>query len=101
MLWVAMWLLLALGACLTFFLLGRRLWRQLKALTGELRDASAALSAVSDRLAVFERRDLPEDGATGDCPPGDVGSHRQRLKRSAHVQLQGLGDRDRRRPPAA
>jgi len=63
MLWVAMWLLLALGACLTFFLLGRRLWRQLKALTGELRDASAALSAVSDRLAVFERRDLPEDGA--------------------------------------
>jgi len=63
MLWVAVWLLLVLGACLTFFLLGRRLWRQLKALTRELRAASAALSAVSDRLAELERRDLPEDHA--------------------------------------
>ena len=61
MLWVAVWVLLALGACLTFFLLGRRLWRQLKALTGELRTASEALSAVSDRLGELERRDLPGD----------------------------------------
>lgn len=63
MLWVAVWVLLALGACLTFFLLGRRLWHQLKALTRELRTASEALTAVSDRLAEIERRDLPGDRA--------------------------------------
>ena len=63
MLWVGVWVLLALGACLTFFLLGRRLWRQLKALTRELRTASAALTAVSDRLAEIERRDVPGDHA--------------------------------------
>jgi hypothetical protein len=63
MLWVGVWVLLSLGACLTFFLLGRRLWRQLKALTRELRTASDALTAVSDRLAEIERRDVPEDHA--------------------------------------
>ena len=36
MLWVAVWVMLALGASLTLFLLGRRLWRQLSALTVEL-----------------------------------------------------------------
>jgi hypothetical protein len=61
MLWVGVWVLLSLAACLTFFLLGRRLWRQLKALTRELRTASEALAAVSDRLGEIERRDVPGD----------------------------------------
>lgn len=65
MVWVAVWVLLAVGACLVFFVLGRRLWRQLKTLTGELRTASEALTAVTDRLADLERRDVPGDRARG------------------------------------
>ena len=59
MLWVVVWVLLALGACLTFFLLGRRLWRQLKALTRELGTAADRLGQISDRLADLERADGP------------------------------------------
>ena len=51
MLWVLIWLVLALGAALVFFLIGRRLWRQLKALTAELRTASDRLAEINDRLA--------------------------------------------------
>jgi hypothetical protein len=59
MLWVAVWVLLSLGACLTFFLLGRRLWRQLKALTRELGTAADRFGEITDRLADFERHDVP------------------------------------------
>jgi hypothetical protein len=63
MLWVAVWVLLALGACLTLFLLGRRLWRQLSALTVELGAAADRLSEITDRLADLERHDVPGDQA--------------------------------------
>ena len=63
MLWVAVWVLLALGACLTLFLLGRRLWRQLRALTVELGTAADRLSEITDRLADLERHDVPGDQA--------------------------------------
>lgn len=59
MLWVVVWVVLGLAACLTFFLLGRRLWRQLKALTRELGAATERLGQVTDRLADPERSDRP------------------------------------------
>ena len=67
MLWVLIWLVLALGAVLVFFLIGRRLWRQLKALTVELRTASDALAQVSDRLAEIDVHpaDRPERREAG------------------------------------
>jgi hypothetical protein len=49
MLWVVVWVVLGLGAGLTFFLLGRRLWRQLKALTRELGTVSERLGQVTHR----------------------------------------------------
>ena len=63
MLWVAVWVMLALGASLTLFLLGRRLWRQLSALTVELGTAADRLSEITDRLADLERHDVPGDQA--------------------------------------
>ena len=57
MLWVLVWVLLVLGAALVFFLLGRRLWRQAKALTAELGTATDRLTELTDRLA--DARDRP------------------------------------------
>ena len=54
MLWVLIWVLLVLGAALVFFLLGRRLWRQAKALTAELGTATDRLTELTDRLAELE-----------------------------------------------
>ena len=54
MLWVLVWVLLVLGAALVFFLLGRRLWRQGKALTAELGTATDRLAALTDRLAELD-----------------------------------------------
>ena len=54
MLWVLVWVLLVLGAALVFFLLGRRLWRQAKALTAELGAATDRLTELTDRLAELE-----------------------------------------------
>lgn len=54
MLWVLVWVLLVLGAALVFFLLGRRLWRQIKALTAELSTATDRLTVLTDRLAELE-----------------------------------------------
>jgi hypothetical protein len=53
-LWVLLWVLLVLGAALVFFLLGRRLWRQVKALTAELSTATDRLTELTDRLAELE-----------------------------------------------
>jgi hypothetical protein len=53
-LWVLVWVLLVLGAALVFFLLGRRLWRQAKALTAELGAATDRLTGLTDRLAELE-----------------------------------------------
>ena len=54
MLWVLVWVLLVLGAALLFFLVGRRLWRQAKALTGELGTATERLTELTDRLEALE-----------------------------------------------
>jgi hypothetical protein len=53
-LWVLVWVLLVLGAALLFFLLGRRLWRQAKALTVELGTATERLTELTDRLEALE-----------------------------------------------
>lgn len=49
--WLLLWTVLALGAGGVFFLVGRRLWRQGKALVHELEAAADRFSAVADRLA--------------------------------------------------
>ncbi|MDQ1599434.1 MAG: hypothetical protein QOD68_908 [Actinomycetota bacterium] len=51
MLWVLVWLVLALAAAGVFFLLGRDLWRKARALTRELGVATDRLTEVTDRLA--------------------------------------------------
>jgi hypothetical protein len=53
-LWVLVWVLLVLGAALLLFLLGRRLWRQAKALTVELGTATERLAELTDRLEALE-----------------------------------------------
>lgn len=54
MLWVLVWVLLVLAAALVFFVLGRRLWRQVSALSAELRTATDRLTELTDRLAELE-----------------------------------------------
>ena len=72
MLWVLIWVLLVLGAALVFFLLGRRLWRQVKALTAELGTATDRLTELTDRLAALEpspiARAEPVDGVRSRGP---------------------------------
>ena len=55
MLWVLIWVLLRPGCCpRVLFLLGRRLWRQAKALTAELGTATRPPAELTDRLAELE-----------------------------------------------
>jgi hypothetical protein len=54
MIWVLVWAVLVVGACTVLFLLGRRVWRQLAALTRELGEAADRLAEVTDRLAELE-----------------------------------------------
>ena len=63
MVWVAVWVLLALGAAGAFFLLGRHLWRKAVALVHEMGDAAERMSDAADRIT----HRPPE-------PPGDVRS---------------------------
>ena len=58
MTWVLVLTVLVLAAGLVLFLLGRRLWRQSKALVSELGVATDRLVQVSDRLS-----DLTSDAA--------------------------------------
>jgi hypothetical protein len=67
--WLLLWAVLVAGSAAALFLLGRRLWRQTKALTRELRTASEQLSALGDRIAGLEAGHEPVGGA-----PGGVGS---------------------------
>jgi hypothetical protein len=53
-LWVLVWVLLVLGAALLFFLLGRRLWRQARALSAELGTATERLTELTDRLEALD-----------------------------------------------
>ena len=59
MLWVLVWLVLALAAAGVFFLLGRDLWRKARALTRELGVATDRLTEVTDRLAELSEARLP------------------------------------------
>ena len=61
MLWVLVWLVLALAAASVLFLLGRDLWRKARALTRELGVATDRLSEVTDRLAELSEPRLPGD----------------------------------------
>ena len=62
MLWVLVWVVLVLAAALVFFLLGRRLWRQARALTAELGTATERLTELTDRLAELEPAPVAGDG---------------------------------------
>ena len=59
MLWVLVWLVLALAAAGVLFLLGRDLWRKARALTRELGVATDRLTEVTDRLAELSEARLP------------------------------------------
>lgn len=48
--WLLLWTVLVLGAGFVLFLLGRDLWRKLRALTGELGALTDRLDTLSDRL---------------------------------------------------
>ena len=72
MLWVLLWVLLVLAAALVFFLIGRRLWRQMRALTAELGLATDRLTELTDRLAAIETAPVagtePADGVRSQGP---------------------------------
>jgi hypothetical protein len=54
MIWVLIWAVLVIGALAVLFVLGRRLWRQTKALSRELSVVSERFAEVSDRLAELD-----------------------------------------------
>jgi hypothetical protein len=58
--WVLIWAVLLVGSAGVFFLLGRSLWRKLKAVTRELALASERLGAVSDGLQELAQRSAAE-----------------------------------------
>jgi hypothetical protein len=51
--WTGLWILLVTGSLVVFFLIGRSLWRKVKALIDELRVAADRLSAVSAELGTI------------------------------------------------
>lgn len=57
--WLLLWTVLVLGAAGVFFLVGRRLWRQGKALVHELDAAADRFSVVADRLAELDDSRAP------------------------------------------
>jgi hypothetical protein len=70
--WVLVWTVLVVAACGVLFVLGRRLWRQMRTLTRELGEASDRLAEITDRLADLgaERKPLPgePDGVRSQGP---------------------------------
>lgn len=64
MTWVLLWAVLLLGAGAVLFVLGRRLFRQIKALSSELGVASDRLAEVADRLADLEHTGESVAGAS-------------------------------------
>lgn len=54
--WVLLWAVLIVGALALYGLLGLRLWRQGKALTRELSEASARLADVTEALDALAAR---------------------------------------------
>lgn len=64
MMWVLVWTVLVLGAAAVLFVLGRRLWRQTKALTFELGVATNRLTEITDRLEDLHAFPESLDGGT-------------------------------------
>ncbi len=61
--WLLLWTALVLGAGAVLFLLGRDVWRTLRALTRELGATADRLGELSDRLADLEAaREAVPDG---------------------------------------
>lgn len=54
--WVLLWVVLLLGAGLTFALVGRMLWRKAKALTAEVTRASDRMAEVAGSLSELAAR---------------------------------------------
>jgi len=82
MTWVLVWTVLVLAAAGVLFVLGRRLWRQGKALVSELGVATDRLEQVSDSLGGLSATpDRLDDGIDGVRSQGQ----RQRL-RGDHVR---------------
>jgi hypothetical protein len=72
MTWFLVWTVLVLAAGVVLFLLGRRVWRQARALTREMGDAADRLGALTERLAEIapdgNRRGGDGDGVRSQGP---------------------------------
>jgi hypothetical protein len=62
MTWFLVWTVLVLAAGVVLFLLGRRVWRQARALTREMGDAADRLGALTERLAEIAPDGNPRGG---------------------------------------
>ena len=65
--WIAVWVLLALGAGVVLFLVGRTLWRKALALTHEMGDAADRLAEAADRISAQSSsmaRDVRSQGSS-------------------------------------
>ena len=63
--WLLLWAFLVIGAAAVLFLLGRDVWRKLRALTRELGTTADRLGELTDRLAALEAtREAAPDTAT-------------------------------------
>ena len=78
MLWFTVWTLLVVGALVTFFLLGRDLWRKAKRLAREAGRAAEVLDRLEEQIALAEQT-LP---LTTPAPVelSDAGPARERLE---------------------
>jgi len=63
--WLLLWVFLVGGGVAVHFLLGRRLWRQVRVLTREMGAAADRFAAVSDHIAGLEAARL-QGGDTRD-----------------------------------
>lgn len=75
--WVLLWAVLIVGALALYGVLGLRLWRQGRALTRELAEASARLAEVSEALDALADR----PAAAAPPTPVPVGAGRRRRGR--------------------
>lgn len=73
--WLLLWTVLVAGAAALVFVLGRRLWRQAKALTRELGTAADRFGAVTDRLEELQRPGSPDGAGTDGVGSRAAGPH--------------------------
>jgi hypothetical protein len=75
-LWILLWVGLALAALVVWFLLGRGLWRKASALGHEMHTATGQLDAVSGALAGLSGPDPLAGGhAAGEAAPALRSAH--------------------------